>query len=449
MTVNVTDLRTKLSTRLQALTGAEDSEDVLALTVALTNLSSNRFMSVTNYTDLPDLTTFPMPSGSLVFVEQFNTMMMSIGTQWKGLEGRVPSLTAYAWGGNNYGDLGSGTNTTNRSSPVTVVGGITNWSKISAGHDHSLGVTKTGIVYTWGKNNFGQLGDNTTTNRSSPVTVIGGITDWSHVSGGYGHSLGVTASGIAYAWGRNNKGQFGDNTTIDKSSPVTVVGGITNWSQTSAGYLHSIGITTAGIALGWGYNIFGPVGDGTGSNRSSPVTVVGGITEWKQIFASKHFNVGVTSTGEGYAWGFNGFGQVGDNTTTTRRSPVTMIGGITNWSTVSAGINHSLGIISSGIAYAWGFNGYGQLGDNTTVSKRSPVTVVGGITNWSQLAGGINQSLGLTTTGIAYGWGLNDVGQLGDNTTSSRLSPVTVAGGITSWSQIASGLNHTLALKVG
>lgn len=90
MTVNVTDLRTKLSTRIQALAGAEDSEDVLALAVALTNLTPNRFMSVTNYVDLPNLTTFPLLSGTLVFVEQFNIMMMVVGNQWRSVDGRIP-----------------------------------------------------------------------------------------------------------------------------------------------------------------------------------------------------------------------------------------------------------------------------------------------------------------------------------------------------------------------
>jgi alpha-tubulin suppressor-like RCC1 family protein len=132
---------------------------------------------------------------------------------------------AYAWGSNNYGQLGSAGST---SSPVTVIGGITNWAQVSAGGRHSLGRTSTGIVYGWGRNDRGQVGDGTTTNRSSPVTVLGGITNWSQIVGGFTHSLGLTSAGIAYAWGWNDSGQLGDGTATARSSPVTVVGGITN-----------------------------------------------------------------------------------------------------------------------------------------------------------------------------------------------------------------------------
>ena len=125
------------------------------------------------------------------------------------------------------------------------------------------------------------------------------------------------------------------------------------------------------------------------------------------------------------------------------------MGGISNWSKVSAGKNHNLGLTSTSIAYAWGNNVSGRLGDNTSSNRASPVTVVGGITNWSQVSAGRYHSLGLASTGIAYGWGRNSNGQLGDGTTSSRLSPVTVIGGLTNWNQVSAGGLHSLALKVG
>jgi alpha-tubulin suppressor-like RCC1 family protein len=281
-----------------------------------------------------------------------------------------------------------------------VVGGITNWSQISAGGYHNLGLTATGILYAWGRNNEDQLGGNTTTSRSSPVTVVGGITNWSQVSAAYNHSLGLTATGILYAWGYNGTGQLGDNSTVSKSSPITVVGGITNWSQISAGGQHNLGLTDTGIA---------------------------------------------------YAWGNGGQGRLGDNLANNRSSPVTVVGGITNWSQVSAGYNHSLGLTATGIVYAWGTGGYGMLGDNTTLSKRSPVTVVGGITNWSQVSAGSTLSAAITNTGIAYVWGRNQLGQLGDGTITNRSSPVTMSGVIKDWSQISAGGNssgaHTLAIS--
>jgi alpha-tubulin suppressor-like RCC1 family protein len=123
-----------------------------------------------------------------------------------------------------------------------VIGGITDWVGVSAGGGHSVGVTESGIAYAWGNNTNGRLGDGTGTARSSPVTVIGGITDWASVSAGDRHSLGVTESGIAYAWGNNGNGRLGDGTTTSRTSPVTVIGGITNWVSVSAGDSHSLGI---------------------------------------------------------------------------------------------------------------------------------------------------------------------------------------------------------------
>ena len=118
------------------------------------------------------------------------------------------------------------------------------WSQVSAGSSHSLGATSSGIAWAWGFNVNGRLGDGTTVSKTSPVSVIGGITNWSQVSAGGSHSLGVTSSGIVWAWGNNVNGQLGDGTIVSKTSPVSVIGGITNWSQVSAGSYHSLAITS-------------------------------------------------------------------------------------------------------------------------------------------------------------------------------------------------------------
>jgi alpha-tubulin suppressor-like RCC1 family protein len=191
----------------------------------------------------------------------------------------------YSWGENSCATLGDNT-TTNRFSPVSVVGGFTNWCQVSAGDKHLLGVRTNGTLYAWGRNYCGKLGDNTTADKSSPVSVVGGFTDWCQVSGGYYHSLAVRQNGTAWGWGCNNCGQLGDNTTVAKSSPVSVIGGFTNWCQVSGGYRHSAGVRQSGTAWGWGNNTYGQLGNGTTENRSSPVSVVGGFTDWCQISAA-------------------------------------------------------------------------------------------------------------------------------------------------------------------
>jgi alpha-tubulin suppressor-like RCC1 family protein len=122
----------------------------------------------------------------------------------------------------------------NTSSPVSVIGGFTNWCQVAAGYFHSLGVRTNGTLYAWGCNQYGRLGDNTTVNKSSPVSVVGGFTNWCQVAGGYRHSAGVRTNGTAWAWGNGTRGQLGNNETENKSSPVSVVGGFSDWCQVSA-----------------------------------------------------------------------------------------------------------------------------------------------------------------------------------------------------------------------
>ena len=452
MPINTTQLTTDFQTRLNNL-GIETPEEILSLTAALNNLTSNRFMSVTFYSQLPDLTTNSIPSGSLVFVEQLNVLMMSVGTQWLGVDGRTLGAviaTNYAWGNNGSGRLGDNT-TTNRSNLVAVVGGITTWSQVSAGQSFSLGITSAGVAYGWGYNGYGGLGDNTSTGKSSPVTVVGSL-NWSKVSAGSIHSLGMTSAGVAYGWGNNNSGRLGVNDTTARSSPVSIVGGLI-WSQVSAGVQHSVGLTTSGVAYGWGYNAVGAVGDNTATNRSSPVSVAGGLS-WSQVTAGGAHSLGITSSGVAYAWGRNHHAQLGDITQVNRSSPVSVVGGITTWSQLSgspsgnSGYNHSLGI-AAGVAYAWGSGDEARLGDGSSSSgtvRSSPVTVLGGITNWSQIKAGGRHSLGLTSTGIAYAWGNNQDGQGGNNVETRSASPVVISGGLIGWSQISAGINHSLAI---
>jgi alpha-tubulin suppressor-like RCC1 family protein len=417
----------------------------MVITAALDTLTDDRVNSLNLIDDLPEA--YDVSPGTIFFVKEINTLVYaSAQNKWKGLDGRVlreDPIRALAWGNNLIGQLGDNT-TIGKSSPITVVGGILNWAQVSAGGDYVIGLTTTGIVYAWGNNTNGRLGDNTIIVRSSPVTVVGGISGWSQVSAGFAHSLGI-AGGIAYAWGNSQAGRLGDNTTVDKSSPVTVVGSISGWSQVSAGRYMSVGIAN-NVAYAWGNNTNGRLGNNTIETTSSPVSVVGNIS-WKQLSAYGH-TVGVSNSKIAYAWGPGGSGQLGNNSAPLGiSSPVTVVGGITNWSQVSAGRLHSLGITESGVAYAWGSGANGRNGDDTIVNRSSPVTVVGGITEWSQVSAGSNHSVGLTLGGDVYAWGLNTYGQIGNNTVVAASSPVTVVGGITTWNSISAGQGSTVAIK--
>jgi alpha-tubulin suppressor-like RCC1 family protein len=432
--------------------GSENTaSDLLLLSAQTANTTNDRVISVATINDLPDLKNETIIPGTVFFVDSIQVPVVAQVGCWSGLDNRELRNDydigfSWAWGNNIRGQLGDGT-TLNRCSPVSVVGGINNWRQVSAGNDHSLGVRCSGTLWAWGCNGTGRLGDGTTTDRSSPVSVVGGFTDWCQVSGGQFHSLGVHQNGTAWAWGCNGQGRLGDGTALNRCSPVSVVGGFTDWCQVSASDLISLGVRQNGTVWAWGFNGQYQLGDGTTTNRSSPVSVVGGFTDWCQVSAGANHSLGVRQNGTVWAWGFNGCGQLGDGTNTARSSPVSVVGGFTDWCQVSAANAHSLGVRQNGTAWAWGWNQFNQLGDGTTMTRSSPVSVVGGFTDWCQVSAGCNHSLGVRQNGTAWGWGCNSNFQLGDGTNTARNSPVIVRGGFTDWCQVSGGASLSLGLR--
>jgi alpha-tubulin suppressor-like RCC1 family protein len=423
------------------LTALETCQTNGALTILSTPVSS-----VASFANLPSAVTY---AGRLIYVNDENRYYHAVDGVWLGnLNSNVFNYLpkALAWGYNTSGRLGDGT-VANKSSPVSVVGGFTDWCQVSAGNAHSVGVRANGTAWAWGLGTCGRLGDCAVAARSSPVSVVGGFTDWCQVSAGNCHSIGVRRSGTAWAWGLNDIGQLGDNTIVNKSSPVSVVGGFTDWRQMSGGACHSLGLRHNGTLWSWGYNTLGRLGDGTTVNKSSPVSVVGGFTDWCQVSAGSDHSLGVRTNGTAWGWGSSFCGKLGDGTTVSKSSPVSVLGGFTDWSQVSGGFAHSIGLRQNGTIWAWGCNGGGVLGDNTIVSKSSPVQVVGGFTDWCQVSAGITHSLGVRTNGTAWAWGFGTSGSLGDNTAAAKSSPVSVAGGLTNWCQVSAGCNFSLAIR--
>jgi alpha-tubulin suppressor-like RCC1 family protein len=405
-------------------------------TTGALSILSNPVVSVESFINLPDPVVY---SGRMIYVNDENKYYYALESIWVSDFKSNPvdiASPGFAWGNNSIGQLGTG-NTVSRSSPVSVVGGFTDWCQFSAGRQHSLGVRTNGTAWAWGCNNFGILGDNTQVSRSSPVSVAGGFTDWCQVSAGCLHSLGVRTNGTAWAWGYNGGGRLGDNTVTIKISPVSVVGGFTDWCQVSAGCQHSLGVRSNCTAWAWGCNLSGRLGDNSAVNKSSPVSVAGGFTDWCQVSTSHQHSLGMRTNGTAWAWGFNNVGMLGDNSTTSRSSPVSVVGGFTDWCQISAGYSHSLGVRTNGTAWAWGCNAFGNLGDNCTTNRSSPVSVVGGFTDWCQISAGAYSSIGVRTNGTAWAWGSNNTGRLGDNSTTNRSSPVSVVGGFTSWCQVS------------
>ena len=567
--------------------------------------------------------------------------------------------SALLWGSNGSGQLGDGT-TTSRSSPGTTAGGGTNWKQVAGGGDYSAAIKTDGTLWTWGSNGSGRLGDGTTTNRSSPVTTAGGGTNWNQVAGANNgsHTSAIKTDGTLWTWGLNTSGQLGDGTTTNRSSPITTAGGGTNWNQVAMGYEYTHAIKTDGTLWTWGHNQFGKLGDGTTTSRSSPVTVLGALTTtlydtssyqrsmiiagsptfsantpfsgvggsiyfdgvnsyvdsgassdfilnadftidmwinsptptdpylstfelgaytdgimirintsdsiyinggfgfvnnlnqycinqwmhlafsrtgstlkifvngtqqytgtftatlnstgqsvrlgnaadynnffkgnisnvrvikgtglytsnfttptapltavpntvllvtgtpiyytagWKKVSAGYAHTAAIKTDGTLWTWGSNGEGSLGTGGLTDRSSPGTTAGGGTNWKQLACGYRHVAAIKTDGTLWTWGQINYGKLGDGTDSggNKMSPGTTVGGGTNWKQVSGGVQHTAAIKTDGTLWTWGLNTSGQLGDGTTSSRLSPIQPTNNLSNWKQIGCGATHVVAV---
>lgn len=353
----------------------------------------------------------------------------------------------YAFGFNANGQLGD-SSTSSKSSPVQI-GSLTTWKQADASKsgNYSLAVRNDGTLWGWGENGSYQLGTGNTTDRQSPVQ-IGTADNWLQVTaGGFegsALSLGIRQDGSMWAWGLNTGGRLGDGTTIHRFTPWQIGGFTVGWSQLSAGGNHALAVKTDNTLWSWGSSDqYGQLG----STRSGPISPVqvGSLTDWVQVSAGSLHSTAVKTDGTLWTWGSNEFGQLGDGTRTHRSSPV-QIGALTNWSRVSAGGSHSLAVKTDGTLWAWGWNNSGRLGDGTTTSRSSPVQV-GALTSWSQIFAGISQSLAVKTDGTLWAWGVNSSGELGIGDRFSRNSPTQV-GSLTSWSQVSTGGGHTLALKL-
>ena len=241
---------------------------------------------------------------------------------------------------------------------------------VAAGSNHTVAVRSDGTVVAWGQNSYGQLGDGTATNRSSPV-ILPGLTGVVAVAAGVSHTVALKSDGTVVAWGSNTFGQLGDGTTTNRSSPA-VVPGLTGVVAVAAGLYHAVALKSDGTVVAWGYNNYGQLGDGTTTQRNIPV-VVPGLSSVVAVATGAYFTVAIKSDGTVVAWGNNSFGQLGDGTTTTRLSPV-VVAGLSGVAAVDTGSYHTVALKSDGTVVAWGYNSSGQLGDGTTTQRNIPVS---------------------------------------------------------------------------
>jgi len=417
--------------------------------------------------------------------------------------------TVYAWGNNSDGQLGDDNAPTDSSIPVKVLMGAYGGTEhlgdasgnpitaVASGFNHSIALAEDGTVYTWGSNSAGQLGnDNALTNSSIPVKVLNGNYEGTTYLGdasappnkitavalGKWHSIALAEDGELYAWGGNDHGQLGDNSSTDRHTPINVTDGAYDGKKdlgdtapitaVALGEYHSIALCEDGTVYSWGYNNAGQLGDGTNTEvpQDQPVKILAGeyigthlgdnsAKKITSVALGRWHSTALCEDGTVYSWGYGSHGQMGNyDPPTTLVTPInttpkhvskgayegtTYLGDVIGnpITAVDSGFNHSIALAVDGTVYTWGDNTYGQLGDGARptdglIPVKVPKGDYGGTTCLGDALGnkitavalGANHSIALDEADRVYTWGNNTYGQLGDNTFTERLLPIIVVG---------------------
>ena len=282
-------------------------------------------------------------------------------------------------------------------------------------------VVVPGYLYAWGRNNYGQIGNGTTSNsgKTSPIQV--GSDKWIDASCGLGFNIGIMEDLTLWGWGRNNVGQLGQGNTTDYSSPVQI-GSAENWSKCAAGNYHTLVVNSDGEI--WN------CGSGAGAPGNT-LGQIGSLTDWKRPTAGANRSGCVKTDGTLWMWGNNANGSLGDGTTTEENSPI-QIGSNTNWKIVTTGNQQTLAVTTDGTLWGWGSNNLGQLAQGNTTNYSSPVQI-GSDTTWSHVhySPRANTSNALKTDTL-WSFGSNGEGILGVGNTTNYSSPVQV-GSASDW----------------
>jgi alpha-tubulin suppressor-like RCC1 family protein len=430
------------------------------------------------------------------------------GTNWRQISSgyaRTAAIktdgTLWTWGYGRDGILGNGIITGSRLTPVTTFAGGTDWKQVSINRHACAAIKTDGTLWVWG-NYFSSITgellatgfiDNTSVNRSTPITTFAGGNNWRQVDVGVNHTVAIKTDGTLWTWGNSlfaGLAALGPKIKKYADTPVTTFAGGTNWANTatglaeelytaSAGNSYATAIKTDGTLWVWGAASSGQLGTLSNPNyHITPVTTFTGGTNWKQVSAGSLHTTAIKTDGTLWATGVNSSGQLGFPTVFDRSTPVTTFAGGTNWAdtatgvaeelyTISSGLTHTAAIKTDGTLWVWGNQVRCALGDfritttvPNTVAGSTPVTTFAGGTNWKQVSVSKNSSsfsqhtAAIKTDGTLWVWGLFTDGQLGglqDITPGSPnravSTPVTTFSGGTNWKQVSAGNDHTAAIK--
>lgn len=346
-------------------------------------------------------------------------------------------------------------------------------ARLGAGQRHSHAVLEDGTLWSWGLENFGQLGNNVSGSSGTNLLFLGtpqligadgGRSTnavWLGVTAGGrgfdvatnqpgGFSLGLQTNGTLWAWGHNHAGQLGLGHTTVTRVPAQV-GSSSNWMQVEAGATHTLALQSDGTLWSWGANESGQLGQGN-TNRSLTPARVGTESAWVEVGAGGFFSLARRADGSIWGWGANTANQLGLTPATNRFTP-TRIGTNAHWSSLSAGLFHSLAATTNGALWAWGRGSAGQLGSGSTTNRATPIRI--GTNNyWTAVEAGLFHSFALQTGGVLHAWGANTNGQLGLSLIGSGSevnvrvpTPVPANASNTAWVEIQAS-RHSVARDV-
>ena len=384
-------------------------------------------------------------------VQIFNLTTRDQGVTWYGYEAMQsdPADVAepgalYSWGRNDYGQVGNNTRQGwpgGTSSPVQLPG--TSWLITSRGRTRAFSVKSDNTLWAWGENTQGRLGQNSEIHYSSPTQIPG--TTWSTISSGYHSSYAIKTDGSLWGWGRaSDAGELSQNDRVDRSSPVQIPG--TQWTVVSGGEYYASAIKSDGTLWTWGYNLQGQLGLNSRVSYSSPVQIPG--TQWSKIDSARYHQMAQKTDGTLWGWGNNGAGPLAQNNRVPYSSPVQISG--TAWSDYisSTGSGPTIASKTDGTSWIWGSNSNGQLGLNDMVNRSSPTQLPG--TGWvipdrNSYDSGSPMTVLTKTDGTLWAWGRNYAGGFGinGNIGVNYSSPKQVTG--TQWTTVSVYGNSTLA----
>lgn len=323
------------------------------------------------------------------------------------------------WGANNYGSLGTGTMVSS-AIPVDVVGLGSGVTALAVGAYHACALTSQSGVKCWGNNADGQLGDGSTTDSPTPVTVTS-LANAIAIAAGHDHTCAVTSAGDVQCWGNNSDGQLGNNSTNASHVPLTVPG-LTGIKAVSASEFGTCSLSTGQGLKCWGRE----PGNGTVFDSKVPVDVMSGVAA--ATSGGWGFTCAVTTAGAVRCWGTNTEGALGDSTFASSDVPVGAVGLASGVTALGAGFDHACAVTSVSGVSCWGSNDHGQVGDGSTTNRGAPVIVSGLGGSALAVAGGNWHTCAILAGGHLRCWGFNSGGALGDGTQVESHVPVAVMG---------------------